>query len=107
LENKEALLKLQVFLKSLYQKAIDADHKLSAIKKEGRANFKVLIDEPSLFATQSDHFKPYVLEIAESMHALETDGGSESELTLIVKRMQAISTLLDAFSQVLKPAPAC
>ena len=106
MQNKEALLKLQLFLKSLYQKAIDADHKLSSLKKEGHAKFKTILHDPSLFKTQSEQFKPYVLEIAESMHALETDGGNDQQVAFILKRMQSIAVLLESFSKALKAEPS-
>ena len=91
--------KLQAHLKALYQRAIDADQQLEGFNKQGYGKFSTIMNDTTLFTTQSDRFQPYVFELAEKVSQLDK-GIDEDQVKLILRCMQELTLLLERFESM-------
>ena len=96
MSNPDLMTKLQAHLKALYQRAIDADQQLDALKQQGYGQFSAILDKPMLFSTKADRFQPYVFELAEKVSRLEEEIKTD-HLRLTLHGMQEITSLLEQF----------
>lgn len=90
---------IQVNLKDIYHKAIDADTVLKQQQQEGNAKFSALFKD-SLFKQQHREFLPYVEELASDLVLLQESQDDEhfvTQLKIIVAKLEQMHKLLADF----------
>ncbi|MCM2678422.1 hypothetical protein [Echinimonas agarilytica] len=99
-----AISMLQSELKQLYRKCVDADQKLDALRKDGKAKFAALFDKDSPFEKEARHFVEYLAELAGDIETLEQEKSEQwpHHLKLLLHKIQMMHQLLEQFSTSLK-----
>lgn len=89
-------------LKAIVPFALQADEILDSLSQENKAKFKAIFPEDSLFTATGNRFLPYMEEIDADFKALPEpqDAAYETLLTSLVKKMEAIQIILQAFHQL-------
>ncbi len=93
-------------LKELYRKAIDADHFIDQLKKQGKGKFGQIFKEDAGFDTTSNKFMPYLEETAANILAIKESEQSASQqkqqIELVVKQLHLLHTTLADFKTAIK-----
>ncbi|MFM2480785.1 hypothetical protein [Celerinatantimonas sp. YJH-8] len=95
---------LQINIKTIYHKAIDADKLISEQQADGLGQFDQIFVSESPFNTQADHFLPYVEEMANDLVALqqcEDDAQFTQQLEPLVSKIELAHKTLASFKQLL------
>lgn len=89
-------------LKAIVPFALQADEILEGLSQENKAKFKAIFPEDSLFKASGNRFLPYMEEIDIDFKALPEpqDPAYETLLTSLVKKMEAVQLILQAFHQL-------
>lgn len=89
-------------LKAIVPFAMQADEILDNLSKENKAKFKAIFPEDSEFTSSGNRFLPYLEEIDLDFKMLPEpqDPAYEILLTSLVKKMEAIQLILQAFHQL-------
>lgn len=88
-------------LKAITAFAIQADEILEALAKDNKAKFSAIFPEESLFKTRGNRFLPYIEELDQDFKSLPdiNDQVFEIQLTELVKKMEAIQSVLQRFHE--------
>ena len=87
-------------MQDIYRKAVDADEKLTALKKQGMAKFTSIFEQQNLFKCQQNQFMPYVVELADDICTFKENPQDRELLVLITKKLEQLHKILLAFKQV-------
>ncbi len=99
MDKTKLIEQIQVNLKDIYHKAIDADTVLKQQQQEGNAKFSALFKD-SLFKQQHREFLPYVEELASDLVLLQESEDDEhfvTQLKIIVAKLEQMHKLLADF----------
>lgn len=96
---KQVIPHLEQNIKEIYRKAIDADAKLTEIKKAGMGKFSALFPSDQLFTTKAMTFQPYVEELAADINTFKVDP-SEAKLQIVLQKMDSLYKLLSQFQAI-------
>ena len=96
---EQLLNQLDVNLKELYRKALDADALLDELQSQGKANHQAIFPvAESIFQVSSARFMPYLSETAEQVSAIRlTQQFNTATLELVVKQLQLLHKTLTEF----------
>ncbi|MBN7821486.1 hypothetical protein [Bowmanella yangjiangensis] len=97
--------KLKDNMQILYRRALDADQTLAKLHQQGQGKFQQIFADDAGFKVQSKRFGPYVEELAKDIVTLEGLTGSssfESELAVVVKKMEQLFNTLSGLKESLK-----
>lgn len=104
MNQQKVIEQLQVNIKEIYHKAVDADQLISAQQAEGLGQFDKIFVDDSPFTTQSDHFLPYVEEMANDLLSLqesEDEAHFVKQLEALVIKLELAHKTLASFKQLL------
>ncbi|NVK23294.1 MAG: prephenate dehydrogenase [Gammaproteobacteria bacterium] len=97
---------LEINLKELYRKAIDADNQLNELKKQGHGKFSAVFADSGLFSVQADKFMPYLEETAEDILNLKNSKEdvvkNKEKIEKIVKKLHLLHTNIAQLSQAVR-----
>lgn len=103
--NQEKVIEqLKVNIKAIYHKAVDADKVISAQQADGLGQFDKIFVDNSPFSTESDHFLPYVEELANDLLRLQQNEDEQSFKTVLealVVKIELAHKTLASFKQLL------
>ncbi|MFM2477903.1 hypothetical protein [Celerinatantimonas sp. MCCC 1A17872] len=103
--NQEKVIEqLKVNIKAIYHKAVDADKVISAQQADGLGQFDKIFVDNSPFSTESDHFLPYVEELANDLLRLQQSEDEQSFKTVLealVVKIELAHKTLASFKQLL------
>ncbi len=99
----ETLLnQLELNLKELYRKAVDADATLQQLRQQGHGKYQQVFVNDGLFQTQSEFFMPYLSETAELIYLIRQSGQfNTATLQKIVLQLQTLHKTLAEFRTAL------
>jgi hypothetical protein len=98
---EQLLNQLDLNLKELYRKALDADAMLDELQTQGQARHQAIFPSPSIFRISSPRFMPYLSETAEQVSAIrQTQQFNTATLELVVKQLQLLHKTLSEFRAV-------
>ncbi|MBU1436702.1 MAG: prephenate dehydrogenase [Gammaproteobacteria bacterium] len=98
---EQLLTQLDLNLKELYRKALDADAILDELQNKGQARHQAVFPAPSIFKISSPRFMPYLSETAEQIAAIRlTQQFNTATLALVVKQLQLLHKTLSEFRAV-------
>jgi len=98
----ELLNKLDLNLKELYRKAVDADSVLDALQEQGHGNYQQIFIQ-GLFQVQANRFMPYLAETAEQIALMrQSQQVSTDGLERIVRQLQQLHQTLTEFKTALR-----
>lgn len=89
-------------MQEIYRKAVDADSYINQLKKQGMAKFASVFPNQSLFNCSGSAFMPYVSELSEDIEQFKQTPNDESQLTLILKKMEQLHKVLAALKTITK-----
>lgn len=95
---------LQVNIKVIYHKAVDADKVISAQQADGLGQFDQIFVDDSPFTTRADHFLPYVEELANDLlivQEAEDETQFKSTLENLVLKIELAHKTLANFKKLL------
>ncbi|MGY5451921.1 hypothetical protein ACVFI8_13390 [Agarivorans sp. MS3-6] len=95
---------IQINLKDIYHKAIDADAVLKQLQEQGSAKFNGLF-KGDLFKQQHRQFLPYVEELASDLVLLQECQDDEhfvTQLKIMVAKLEQIHKLLAEFKPFIR-----
>lgn len=104
MDKTKLIEQIQVNLKDIYHKAIDADALLKQQQQEGNAKFSALFKD-SLFKQQHREFLPYVEELASDLVLLQESQDDEhfiTQLKIIVAKLEQMHKLLADFKALIR-----
>ncbi|CAG8998727.1 MAG: hypothetical protein CENE_00687 [Candidatus Celerinatantimonas neptuna] len=104
MDQKKIIKQLQINIKEIYHKAIDADKIISERQGEGLGQFDKIFVEESLFHSESDHFLPYVEELAADLLTLQNTENQQEFITnleVLVVKIELAHKTLASFKQFL------
>lgn len=96
---KQVIPHLEQNIKEIYRKAIDADAKLTELKKAGMGKFSALFQSDQLFTTKATSFQPYVEELASDINDFKSTP-SEAKLQVTLQKMESLYKLLAQFQSI-------
>lgn len=98
---EQLLNQLDLNLKELYRKALDADAILDELQSKGQAKHQAIFPAPAIFRVSSPRFMPYLSETAEQVSAIrQTQQFNTATLELVVKQLQLLHKTLNEFRAV-------
>ncbi|NVK37838.1 MAG: hypothetical protein HWE18_07940 [Gammaproteobacteria bacterium] len=91
--------RIEEALKAIIPFALQADEILDGLSQENKGKFKAIFPEDSPFKTSGNRFLPYMEELDADYKSLPEmqDPVFETLLTDLVKKMEAIQHVLQAF----------
>ncbi len=91
--------RIEEALKAIIPFALQADEILDGLSQENKAKFKAIFPEDSPFKTSGNRFLPYMEELDADFKNLPDmqDQAFEILLTDLIKKMEAIQNVLQAF----------
>lgn len=104
MDQQKVITQIQLNLKEIYHRSIDADQKLKEFKSEGLAQFDALFSNEQLFKQHHTSFLPYVEELASDLVLLQEATDEDhfvSQLKLLMTKLEAMNLLLVSFKQKL------
>ncbi|MFM2484853.1 hypothetical protein [Celerinatantimonas yamalensis] len=84
MNQQNVIEQLQVNIKAIYHKAVDADRIINEQQADGLGQFDKIFVDNSPFTSESDHFLPYVEELANDLLALQ-DSDNEAQFIAILE----------------------
>jgi len=98
---EQLLEQLDMNLKELYRKALDADALLEQLQQQGQGKHQRIFTDP-LFNVSSNRFMPYLSEAAEQVAAMrQTQQFNTATLERVVRQLQLLHKTLAEFKSVL------
>ena len=104
MNQQKIIEQLQVNIKTIYHKAIDADKVIKAQQADGLGQFDQIFVDDSPVVTRAQHFLPYVEELANDLLELQQATDEQhfvSYLEPLVVKIELAHKTLAAFKQQL------